>query len=85
MDKFLARKHMPFKATEQEAVTVLCLTLKSWYSLARLSALNVWESVLQLQTDLYYVFRVVCTRVALTQEQAMVVNGLISEVLSSAY
>ncbi len=39
MDRFLARKHMPFKNEHQnEAATVLCLLLKSWYTLTRQAA-----------------------------------------------
>ena len=35
MDRFLARKHMPFKIEQSDSVTIVCLMLKSWYTLVR--------------------------------------------------
>jgi hypothetical protein len=44
MDRFLARKHMPLKS-EQSNFNILCLILKSWYTIVRRNELT-WNALL---------------------------------------
>lgn len=83
MDRFLARKNMPFKGDQDESLSIVQLLLKSWYSLARQHNFTA-EGVQQLQVDLHFVYSVVTQRIPQTSDQMMVIHGLTNEVMNSA-